>query len=116
MRAGVLFLICWSCDSIDLWVLSNWDCRDASVAQSCIIDSRSCWDAGSENTDVLFFSGELLESVSRSCETCWVNVWILFGIFWDSSVDVELDEECDVSWICLDALRVMRIDVCGEGI
>ena len=80
MRAGVLFLICWSCDSIDLWVLSNWDCRDAKVAQSCIMDSRSCWDAGSENIDVLSFFGVRLGSVLRCCDTCWVNVWIWFVI------------------------------------
>ena len=28
-------------------------------------------------------------------------------------MDVELEEECDGSWIGLEALRVMRLGVCG---
>ena len=97
VSGGELFLMFWICASIDWCVRVTWDCRDASVAQSCMIDSRSCWDAGSENTDVLVCDGVLLVSVSRSCEICWVSDGISVGILWSSPVDVELEEECDGS-------------------
>ena len=92
----------------------TWECNDAKVAQSCLMDSSSCWEAGSENTDVLVFD-ELLVSVSRRCESRWVKEWISVEILWGVPADDEEDDECDGGWWNCDALRVTRLGVWGVG-
>ena len=79
-----------------------------------MIDSRSCWEAGSGNTDV-FVCDELLVSVARRCEIHWVKEWISVETLWGSPVDVELDDECDGRWWGCEALRVMRMGTLGVG-
>ena len=106
----------WICVSMNWCVRVTWECRDASVAQSCMMDSRSCWEAGSENTDVLFCDGVLLVSVSRRCEICWVIEWMSVGILWSSPVVVESEDEFDGDWWGFEVLRVMRLGARGVGI
>ena len=42
VRGGELFLMFWICSSIDWCVRVTWECNDAKVAQSCLMDSMSC--------------------------------------------------------------------------
>ena len=73
VSARVVSFMCWSCDSIDFWAVANCDYRESNVAQSWMIDARSCWDSGLAKMETFSVRVLQIELVSMLCSVCWVE-------------------------------------------